>query len=83
MFLNLSPRRAGTGLAAVAYQQGDGAVAGSPFERALASDPGSSLARLLMQGLARGVEPELLRRAMTPGARRGVTRRRGRRRGAG
>ena len=72
-----------TVLAAVAYAQGDGTVAGIALERALASDPGYSLAGLLMEGLERGVHPDALRQVWSgAGSRRRRTGgRRGGRRG--
>lgn len=69
-----------TVLAAVAYAQGDGSVAGIALERAIASDPGYTLARLLREGLQRGLHPAALRQVWeradvpattTEGGRRG------------
>lgn len=50
-------------LAAHAYLRGNGAYARVAVERALASDPGYSLALLLAEGLDRAVPPSLLRQA--------------------
>jgi hypothetical protein len=56
-------------LAWVAYADGDGVVANVALERAMASDPGYSLARLLADALAYQVPPRLLEDVM-----RGVAR---------
>lgn len=50
-----------TVLAAVAYQYGDGALASVALERALASEPGYELARLLDASLQNQVEPAEIR----------------------
>lgn len=44
-----------------AYAGGDGALASVAVERALAADPGHSLARLVDQGLRSGLPPDALR----------------------
>jgi hypothetical protein len=72
-----------TTLAAVAYAQGDGVVAGIALDRALASDPDYSLARLLMRGLQSGADPSLLRQAFAPDARRARRTRTAKRSGRG
>lgn len=51
-------------LAAHAYLRGNGAYARVALDRALASDPGYSLAVLLSEGLDRGVPPRTLREAL-------------------
>ena len=50
-----------TVLAMVAYQRGDGVLAGIALERALAGDPTYTLARLLDEALQRGVPPGAFR----------------------
>ncbi|MFL6139205.1 MAG: DUF4192 domain-containing protein [Frankiaceae bacterium] len=49
-----------TVLAWIAYQQGDAILAALAVQRALASDPGYGLARLLDDALAAGVDPAVL-----------------------
>lgn len=51
-------------LAWVAYAAGDGATANVALDRALATDPEYSMARLLRQGLDANVHPQHLRRAL-------------------
>lgn len=51
-------------LAVHAYLRGNGAYARIALDRALASDPGYSFARLLAEGLDRGVPPGALRDAL-------------------
>lgn len=51
-------------LAVHAYLRGNGAYARIALDRALASDPGYSLAGLLAEGLERGVAPSALRAAL-------------------
>ncbi|MGE5132353.1 MAG: DUF4192 domain-containing protein [Gemmatimonadota bacterium] len=69
----------------VAWQSGNGALAGLAIERALAADPEYSLALLLRDIVAAGVPPSAARLPMTPEeveesyARPGRGRRRGRR----
>jgi hypothetical protein len=53
-------------LAFTAWQAGDGALANIALERALAADPGYSLARLLQDILTAGVPPSQARLPMTP-----------------
>lgn len=50
-----------TALAAVAYQNGEGALAGIALDRALASEPGYELAQLLDVALRNQVEPAEIR----------------------
>ncbi len=69
-----------TVLAAVAYAQGNGAVAAIALDRALASDPHYGLARLLSDAVKRGVHPRVVRRAFRldgPATRHARARRRG------
>jgi hypothetical protein len=51
-----------TVLAAVAWSQGDGALANVALDRAARADPGYSLAALLREGLAQQVPPSVVRR---------------------
>jgi hypothetical protein len=53
-------------LAFTAWQSGDGTLANIALDRALAADPGYSMARLLRDILAAGVPPSLARLPMTP-----------------
>jgi hypothetical protein len=53
-------------LAFVAWQSGNGALAGMAIERALAADPAYSLALLLRDVVAAGVPPSAARLPMTP-----------------
>ena len=53
-------------LAFVAWQSGDGALANVALDRALADDPGYSMASLLRQVIAAGAPPSLARLPMTP-----------------
>ena len=53
-------------LAFVAWQSGDGALANVALDRALADDPGYSMAVLLRQVITAGVPPSLARLPMTP-----------------
>jgi hypothetical protein len=50
-----------TALAWVAYARGDGTLANIAVERALASDPGYTMARLVASGLDAGLHPEHVR----------------------
>ncbi|MFL6238612.1 MAG: DUF4192 domain-containing protein [Actinomycetes bacterium] len=50
-------------LAGIAYAEGNGALANVALERALASDPSYSLARLFSDALYQQVPPSLMRRA--------------------
>ncbi len=53
-------------LAFVAWQSGDGALANVALDRALAENPGYSMASLLRQVIAAGAPPSLARLPMTP-----------------
>ncbi len=53
-------------LAFVAWQSGDGALANVALDRALADEPGYSMARLLRQVITAGAPPSLARLPMTP-----------------
>ena len=53
-------------LAFVAWQAGDGALANVALDRALADDPGYSMALLLRQVISAGTPPSLARLPMTP-----------------
>ena len=53
-------------LAFVAWQSGDGALANVALDRALADDPGYSMALLLRQVITAGAPPSLARLPMTP-----------------
>jgi Domain of unknown function (DUF4192) len=53
-------------LAFVAWQSGDGALANVALDRALADDPGYSMALLLRQVISAGAPPALARLPMTP-----------------
>jgi Domain of unknown function (DUF4192) len=53
-------------LAFVAWQTGDGALANVALDRALADDPGYSMALLLRQVIVAGAPPALARLPMTP-----------------
>jgi hypothetical protein len=53
-------------LAFAAWQCGNGALANIALDRALADDPGYSMARLLRQVIDAGVPPRLARLPMTP-----------------
>jgi hypothetical protein len=53
-------------LAFVAWQSGDGALANVALDRALADDPGYSMALLLRQVISAGTPPALARLPMTP-----------------
>ncbi len=53
-------------LAFVAWQSGDGALANVALDRALADDPGYSMALLLRQVIGAGAPPSLARLPMTP-----------------
>jgi hypothetical protein len=53
-------------LAFVAWQSGDGALANVALDRALADDPGYSMAWLLRQVISAGAPPALARLPMTP-----------------
>jgi hypothetical protein len=53
-------------LAFVAWQSGNGALAGLAIDRALAADPGYSLALLLQDVIAAGIPPSAARLPMTP-----------------
>jgi hypothetical protein len=53
-------------LAFTAWQSGDGALANVAIERALAADPGYSMAHLLGQALDAGLPPSAARLPMTP-----------------
>ena len=50
----------------MAWQSGDGALANVALDRALADDPGYSMASLLRQVIAAGAPPSLARLPMTP-----------------
>lgn len=52
---------AASALAWVAYARGDGTLANVALDRALGSDPGYSMARLVREGLDRGIHPRYLR----------------------
>jgi hypothetical protein len=53
-------------LAFTAWQAGDGALANLALDRALADDPGYSMARLLRDALAAGAPPSVAALPMTP-----------------
>jgi hypothetical protein len=53
-------------LAFVAWQEGNGALANVALDRALADDPGYSMALLLRQVITAGAPPSLARLPMTP-----------------
>jgi hypothetical protein len=53
-------------LAFVAWQGGNGALANVALDRALADDPGYSMALLLREAIAAGAPPSLARLPMTP-----------------
>ena len=53
-------------LAFTAWQSGDGALANIAVERALAADPGYSMAHLIGQALEAGLPPSAARLPMTP-----------------
>jgi hypothetical protein len=53
-------------LAFVAWQAGDGALANVALDRALADEPGYSMAQLLRQVITAGTPPSLARLPMTP-----------------
>jgi hypothetical protein len=53
-------------LAFAAWQDGDGTLANLALERALAADPGYSMALLLREILTAGVPPSQARLPMTP-----------------
>jgi hypothetical protein len=53
-------------LAFVAWQSGNGALANVALDRALAEDPGYSMARLLRQVIDGGAPPSMARLPMTP-----------------
>jgi len=53
-------------LAFVAWQSGDGALANIAIERALAADPGYSMAQLIGQAVDAGLPPSAARLPMTP-----------------
>jgi len=53
-------------LAFTAWQSGDGALANIAVERALAADPGYSMARLIGQAVDAGLPPSAARLPMTP-----------------
>ena len=53
-------------LAFVAWQSGEGALANVALDRALADDPGYSMATLLRQVITAGAPPSLARLPMTP-----------------
>jgi hypothetical protein len=53
-------------LAFVAWQSGDGALANLALDRALADDPGYSMAGLLRQVISSGAPPSMARLPMTP-----------------
>jgi Domain of unknown function (DUF4192) len=53
-------------LAFVAWQSGDGALANTALDRALADEPGYSMANLLRQVITAGAPPALARLPMTP-----------------
>jgi uncharacterized protein DUF4192 len=50
----------------VAWQAGDGALANVALDRALADEPGYSMALLLRQVITAGAPPSLARLPMTP-----------------
>jgi hypothetical protein len=50
----------------VAWQSGDGALANVALDRALADEPGYSMAQLLRQVITAGTPPSLARLPMTP-----------------
>ena len=50
----------------MAWQQGNGALANVALDRALADDPGYSMALLLRQVIDSGAPPSLARLPMTP-----------------
>jgi hypothetical protein len=50
----------------VAWQVGDGALANVALDRALADEPGYSMAQLLRQVITAGAPPSLARLPMTP-----------------
>jgi hypothetical protein len=50
----------------LAYASGEGVLASAAVERAIATDPGLSLARLIEDAIARQVHPRLLRQASRP-----------------
>ena len=54
-------------LAFTAWQSGNGALANVALERALAADPGYSMALLLQDALSAGIPPSAARMPMTPG----------------
>jgi hypothetical protein len=56
----------GSLLAFVAWQAGDGALANVALDRALADEPGYSMAQLLRQVITAGAPPSLARLPMTP-----------------
>jgi hypothetical protein len=53
-------------LAFTAWQSGDGALANIAIERALAADPGYSMALLLAEAVESGLPPSAARPPMTP-----------------
>jgi hypothetical protein len=53
-------------LAFTAWQSGDGALASMAIERALAADPGYSMALLLAEAISAGLPPSAARLPMTP-----------------
>jgi len=53
-------------LAFTAWQSGDGALANIALDRALADDPGYTMARLLRDALAAGLPPSAAVLPMTP-----------------
>jgi hypothetical protein len=53
-------------LAFVAWQSGEGALANIAIERALAADPGYSMAQLIGQAVDAGLPPSAARLPMTP-----------------
>jgi hypothetical protein len=53
-------------LAFTAWQSGDGALAGVAIERALAADPGYSMALLLAEAIHAGLPPSAARLPLTP-----------------
>lgn len=54
-------------LAFTAWQSGEGALANVALDRALAADPGYSMALLLRQAITSGAPPSMARPPMTPG----------------
>ena len=50
----------------MAWQSGDGALANVALDRALADDPGYSMAQLLREVVSAGAPPSLARLPMTP-----------------